>query len=263
VPALIARILDSPSKGKYVLDSLQLTVTGGQHCPPELMRRWEAEIGGIIINTIGFVEAHWFFTTPTEPEEIRYRSCGKPAGPYDEYKVVDMDTGVEVAPGVPGELLLRGPQCTSAYYKDPEKTLESFTKDGFYRPGDVVYRDERGYIYYVSRSKDIINRGGEKIGADEIESYIMEYPKVQSVACVGMPDPLMGERVCAFVVLKSGEKPFALSELQEFLDKLGVAKYKWPERLEFVKELPLTPLGKVDRRKLREILIKEQEERRK
>ncbi len=262
VPAIFIRILNSPEKKNFDLSSLQIALLGGQKCPEDIAKRIEIEIGARFQNVYGMAEGHWIMTSLEDPENIRFRSSGKPVSPYDKYKVIDTTTGKECPPGVIGEIWVAGPYTIPGYYKEPEKNIKDFMEEGiykYYNPGDLVYLDENGYIYYVrngyiyyvSRSKDIINRGGEKIGAEEVENYLLQYPKIKEVAVIGMPDPELGERVCAYIVLAEGHKQFELKELQDFLDKLGVAKFKWPERIEFVDKLPTTAVGKIDKKALR------------
>ena len=165
--------------------------------------------------------------------------------------VVD-DDGREVADGVPGELLTRGPYTIRGYYNAPDKNREAFTADGFYRMGDIVRKRGR-HVFTEGRRKDLINRGGEKISCEEVENLIYAHPKVKVVTLVAMPDPVFGEKACAFVVPKPGET-LAFDELIAFLRQQKIATFKLPERLEVVAELPLSPVGKILKRELREMI---------
>jgi len=167
----------------------------------------------------------------------------------DEIMVVD-DDGHEVADGVQGELLTRGPYTIRGYYNAPEKNREAFTADGFYRMGDIVRRQGR-HVFTEGRRKDLINRGGEKISCEEIENLIYGHPKVKVVTLVAMPDPVFGEKACAFVVPKAGET-LDFDELIAYLRAQKIAAFKLPERLEVVAELPLSPVGKILKRELRD-----------
>lgn len=160
------------------------------------------------------------------------------------------DNGNEVPDGEAGELICRGPYTIRGYYNLPETNRKAFTPDGFYKTGDVV-RKVKGYLYTEGRIKDLINRGGEKISCDEVENLILRYPKVQNVCLVGMPDEVFGEKACAWVIPKPGET-LTFAELIEFLKQQNIAKFKLPERIEIVPELPLSPAGKILRRLLRE-----------
>jgi len=157
-----------------------------------------------------------------------------------------------VPDGEPGELIARGPYTIRGYYHAPEKNREAFTADGFYRMGDIVRKRAR-HLYTEGRRKDIINRGGEKISAEEIENLILSHPCVQNIACVPMPDAVLGERMCAFVVLKRG-RSLTLEELVSFLKEREIAKFKLPERLEIVSEFPVSTFGKVSKKALGEMI---------
>jgi 2,3-dihydroxybenzoate-AMP ligase len=163
--------------------------------------------------------------------------------------VVD-DDGREVADGEAGELVTRGPYTIRGYYNAPDRNAEAFLPGGWYRMGDVVRRSGR-YVYTEGRRKDMINRGGEKISCEEIENLILAHPKVKSAVLVGMPDPVFGEKACACVVPRAGET-LAFDELIAFLRQRQIASFKLPERLELFGELPVSPVGKILKRELRE-----------
>ncbi|RLI14057.1 MAG: hypothetical protein DRO43_05045 [Candidatus Hecatellales archaeon] len=253
VPTLFIRMLKSKARGKYDLTSLQVALNSGQAMPESLALELERELGFLFQNLYGVSEGFSLITRLDDPEKVRTGTAGRPTSPFDEIKLVDPETGREVGVNVPGELWVKGPRVIRGYYKNPSKTSEIFTSDGYYKSGDLLMLDEQGYYHYVSRIRDIINRGGQKIGAEEVEGYLAMHPRVKESAVVGMPDPELGEKVYAYVVTEDG-KPLALEELRGFLERLGVAKYKWPEGLETVGEIPKTKLGKIDRAKLREAL---------
>jgi 2,3-dihydroxybenzoate-AMP ligase len=161
------------------------------------------------------------------------------------------DDDHEVAPGEVGELLARGPYTLRGYYGVPEYNARAFTSDGFYRTGDLMRLHPSGNYMVEGRKKDLINRGGEKISAEEIENLILSHPAVQNVACVPMPDPILGERMCAYVILHTG-RSLTLPKLVAFLSAQEIAKHKLPERLEVVEEFPLSPFGKVSKKDLTE-----------
>jgi 2,3-dihydroxybenzoate-AMP ligase len=174
---------------------------------------------------------------------------GQPLTPGDIVKVVD-DDGVEVPQGEMGELWARGPTVVRGYYKSEERNQEAFDLDGFYKTGDMVRRDSEGYLILEGRNKDMINRGGEKISAEEIENLILGHPSVLNTAVVAMPDPLFGEKSCAYVILNTG-KALQFEDLKTFLLGKKIAKFKLPERLEVVEEFPLTSMAKVSKKELR------------
>jgi 2,3-dihydroxybenzoate-AMP ligase len=160
------------------------------------------------------------------------------------------DAGEPVPPGTPGHLLTRGPTTIRGYYRDPEENARSFTADGFYRTGDIIERYENGYLAVVGRSKDQINRGGEKVAPEEVENLILGYDGVHDVSVVGIPDAILGERVKAFVVPREGADPatLKLASIRRHLREAGLASYKLPDALEVVAEFPQTAVGKVSKR---------------
>jgi 2,3-dihydroxybenzoate-AMP ligase len=193
--------------------------------------------------------------TPLDaPAEVRARSVGIPISPGDEVRVLHPDGETEVADGQTGELCARGPYTLRGYYNAPEHNRRAFTADGFYRTGDLVARRTiAGRTAYTmeGRIKDLVNRGGEKVNAEEVESLLMRHPRIVEAAVVAMPDERLGERACAFA--SGGTEPVTLGEVQAFLDSLGVAKYKWPERLEWLDEMPrASQVGKIDKKVLRQ-----------
>jgi 2,3-dihydroxybenzoate-AMP ligase len=146
-----------------------------------------------------------------------------------------------------------GPYTIRGYYRADDKNAEAFTQDGFYRMGDIVRKQGRN-IYTEGRRKDLINRGGEKISCDEVENLILMHPAVKSASLVAMPDPVFGEKACAFAVLKEGQK-LSFKELIAFLEQQNIARFKLPERLEVIAKFPLSPVGKILKRELREMIV--------
>ena len=194
-------------------------------------------------------------SVPTDaPEQMRRETVGYPLSPADEFVLLDPETGVQVAPGEAGELCVRGPYTLRGYYNAPEHNAQAFTADGYLRTGDMVKPidiDGHTCLRIEGRHKDLISRGGEKINASEIEVLLVQLPGVSAAALVAMPDERLGERAGAFLVCD--ELPTLLA-VREFLAARGVAKYKWPERLEQIAALPLTAVGKVSKLQLRELL---------
>jgi len=165
-----------------------------------------------------------------------------------------------VAAGEMGELICRGPYTIRGYLDADEHNARTFTADGFYRTGDVMRRRPDGNYVVEGRMKDLINRGGEKISAEEVEDLALGHPAIRNIAAVAMPDPVLGERMCAFVILQPGAT-LDLEELCGFLTERGVARFKHPERLELVEEFPLSPVGKVQKKKLAARLVADSTER--
>lgn len=192
------------------------------------------------------------FVRPDDPEDVRLETVGRPISPDDEVRLVD-DEGREVPPGTVGELCCRGPYTLRGYYHAPEYNARVFTSDGFYCTGDLMRRLPSGGYIVEGRKKDLINRGGEKISAEEVENLILSHPAVQNVACVAMPDPILGERMCACVILRPGQW-LTLGDLIAFLATKEIAKFKLPERLEIVPDFPLSAFGKVSKSTLVEMV---------
>jgi len=246
VPALLIRWINDPAISRYDLSSVRVVQSGGQRLQPEVKRLCEARIPSATVQeNFGMAEGMLTFVRLDDPYDVRLETVGRPMCPDDEVKLVD-DEGREVPDGEVGELAVRGPYTLRGYYRAPEHNARVFTPDGFYLSGDLMRRHPSGNFVVEGRKKDLINRGGEKISAEEIESLILSHPAVQNVACVPMPDPVLGERTCAFVVPHRGQR-VTLPEIVEHLTEAGIAKFKLPERLELIDELPLSAFGKVSK----------------
>lgn len=206
----------------------------------------------------GMTEGVIMFARKDDPQEIRDTSVGSPVSAHDEVKLVSPGTEDSVADGEPGEALFRGPYTIRGYYKSEKEDLTRFTADGFYRSGDLMTSrvvDGKRYYFFFGRIKDVVDRGGEKINAEELENVINLHPGVLACAVVGMPDRVYGERVCAFVIPKPPASDLTLAQLTQYLQEAGLAKFKWPERLEVVREFPLTASGKLSKVLLRQQII--------
>jgi 2,3-dihydroxybenzoate-AMP ligase len=260
VPALLIRWLNDPLIKNFDLSSLRVIQSGGQRLQPEVRRRTKELIPSVAVQeNFGMAEGMLMFVRLDDPDEVRMETVGRPISPDDEVRLVDDDDN-EVAPGEVGEFLARGPYTLRGYYGVPEYNAKAFTKDGFYRSGDLMRRHPSGNYLVEGRKKDLINRGGEKISAEEIENLVLAHPAVQNVACVPMPDPILGERMCACVILRRGSV-LTLKELVAFLAKEEIAKHKLPERLEIMDDFPLSPFGKVSKKDLTaKIALKLQQE---
>jgi 2,3-dihydroxybenzoate-AMP ligase len=246
---LIAGWLASDAPERHDLGSLRVVQNGGARLPPELRQRLRERFGCVPQEIYGTAEGLINMTRLDDADELLLESSGAPVSELDEIRVVD-DEGRGVADDEPGELLTRGPYTIRGYYDAPQQNRDAFTVDGFYRMGDIVRRRGR-YLYTEGRRKDMINRGGEKISCDEVENLICRHPKVKSAALVAMPDPVFGEKACACVIAHEGES-LAFDELVAFLRAQRIASYKLPERLEVMREFPVSPVGKIVKRQLRE-----------
>ncbi|MBI5442922.1 MAG: AMP-binding protein [Deltaproteobacteria bacterium] len=253
VVVLMYRMLECPKelREKYDLGSVRLIWWSG-NIPPEDQLKLKEMFGGCDLGqNYGMAEGLICLTRSSDPMETKMGTVGRPVSEGDEVRLMDVDTGREVAVGEVGELWCRGPYTIRGYYKAPERNLEAFSPDGFYKTGDLARKDAQGNYAWAGRVKDCISRGGEKINAEEVEVCIRSFRKVREVAVVAMPDRTLEERVCAFVVPHEGVK-MSLEELNAFLvTHSGIAGFKVPERLELVPELPTTKVGKVDKKALR------------
>ena len=251
VPASVIAWLNHPRRTQYDLTSIRALCVGGSRLNPEPARAAMRAFGPVVTQVFGMAEGLLCATRAGDAEDVHAETQGRPASPADEIRIVD-DDGGEVAAGEVGELTCRGPYTIRGYYRAEEHNRVAFTADGFYRTGDLVRRHPSGNLVVEGRRKDLINRGGEKISAEEIENLILKHPAVVNVAVVAMPDAVLGERACAFVVPRGDATP-TLADLTRFLlDECRIAKFKLPERLELRDRLPVTAVGKISKKDLRD-----------
>jgi len=250
VPAVTIQWLNSPLREKFNLSWLRLLQVGGSRLSAEVAARIKPLLGATVQQVYGMAEGLLNFTHLNDPQEVLYNTQGRPMSPADEIRIVDW-SGNPAAPDEPGELLTRGPYTIRGYYKAPEHNAKAFTADGFYRTGDVVRLTASGNLSVEGRVKDLINRGGEKISAEEVENLVLRHPAVLNVAIVAMPDSVLGEKVCAYVIPRE-QAILSLEELRQFMDATGISKFKLPERLQVVDRFPLTTVGKISKKDLRE-----------
>lgn len=251
-PPMLIDLARRPDLGERNLSSLRFLMYAGAPCPVEFLRQLQSQLGCGLAVFYGWAEslAHTF-TTPEDPLEVTSTTVGR-VGAGWEWRVVD-DAGCDVPPGGTGEFWGRGPNLSPGYYRQPEYLRERFHPDGWFMSGDIVLRNPDDTFTYVARKDDMINRGGQKVDPREVEELLYQHPRVAHVAVVAMPDPRLGQKACAFVVPASGATP-TLEDLQAFLADKGLARYKWPERVELVEALPMTPTGKIMRYALRDRL---------
>ncbi|MFI9389014.1 iron-containing alcohol dehydrogenase [Kutzneria sp. NPDC052558] len=255
VPAVLHRWAEHARSNPADLSSLKLVQVGGSVLTPQAYRSSRDALGCPVQQVFGMAEGLLNFTGLDDDEPTTATTQGRPMSEHDEILVVD-ESGTPVPAGAEGELLTRGPYTPRGYFDAPEHNRRSFTPDGWYRTGDLVRLAHGGNLVVTGRSKDIINRGGEKIATDEIEQFAVALPDVAEAAVVPYPDPELGERVCLFVVPASGRRAPALPELRAAFLAIGVAAFKIPERIESVAELPHTAIGKVDKKALRRLAEK-------
>lgn len=250
VPAVAQRWLDQAVKsGAGQLGPLQVLQVGGARLADQVAARVRPELGVTLQQVFGMAEGLLNYTRLDDPDEVVCTTQGRPLSPADEVRIVD-ELDRELPAGVAGALLTRGPYTPRGYYRAPEQNARAFTGDGWYRSGDVVRRRTDGNLVVEGRNKDMINRGGEKVSAEDVENISYLLSQVAQAAAVAMPDPELGERVCLYVVPRPGER-LDLGQVRTAFDQAGVARFAWPERLELVQELPATKVGKIDKAALR------------
>jgi non-ribosomal peptide synthetase component E (peptide arylation enzyme) len=251
--------MEAPEREKYDLSSLEWVIAGGARLNAEVAKKIQPVLGCRYFQNLGMGEGMGFWTQKQDGEELLLNTQGAPLFEDDEIRVVD-ENERDVTAGQPGELLVRGPITIRGYYNSPEYNRKAFTADGFYRTGDVVRIYKGRYISVEGRIKDTINRGAEKISAEEVENHILAHPKVENCAYVAMPDRVLGERGCVFVLPKPGES-LTMDELNRFLkEERNIATFKLPERLEIVAQFPMTNIGKINKKELRRIVAEKLEQ---
>ena len=235
-PAHVAACRAAGLFDKHDWSSLELAIVSGSMAPPDLVRYFKSKIGGVVSQLWGMTELQaGLYSRPGDPLEVSATTSGRPS------------PGTEIRLSPEGEIQVRGPSVFSGYYKSDEN---AFTGDGWFRSGDLGERRGEN-IAITGRTKDLINRGGVKFNPADVEQLLDSHPKVLQSAVVPMPDPILGEKACAFVVLKNRNETVELSELVDYLLDKRIAKNKLPERLVVVADMPLTPTRKVIKGKLK------------
>ena len=248
VPALLIRWINDPLLKQYDVSSLRVIQSGGQRLQPNVRLHTERVLGCMVQENFGMAEGMLMFVRLDDSPDVRLETVGRPICPDDEVRLVDEDDR-EVVPGEVGEFLARGPYTLRGYYGVPEYNARAFTSDGFYRSGDLMRQHPSGNYVVEGRKKDLINRGGEKISAEEIENLILAHPAVQNVACIPLPHAILGEQMCACIILQPGAS-LTFEELIAFLADEEIARHKLPERMEIMKQFPLSTFGKVSKKDL-------------
>ena len=246
---IAGRLLESPYLARYDLRSLR------QIWAFNRADDLEARLGATAQNIYGITEGILMCSSPNASPERRHGTIGNPVGRCDEILLRAIDGTEPVPDGELGELCFKGASVLSSYYGGTARDPAQFTGDGFFRTGDVLratWIDGERCFVFEGRLKDNISRGGEKYGAEEVETLLVRHPSVLDARVVAMPDRLYGEKGCAFLILREGCASPSLAELGELLLGLGLAKYKLPERIEVLEQFPLTRVGKVDKVQLRE-----------
>ncbi|WP_037145055.1 (2,3-dihydroxybenzoyl)adenylate synthase [Rhodococcoides fascians] len=249
VPPLALAWLNSSLKDQHDLSSLAVIQVGGAKFSPDSARRVRPELGATVQQSFGMAEGLHTFTRLDAGEEIITTRQGHPTTAHEEIRVVD-GNNQDVERGTAGDLLTRGPSTIRGYYNAPQHQ-HVFTEDGFYRTGDIVVQDADGYLTVTGRSKDQINRGGEKVAPAEVEDLLLAHESVHEASVQGIPDAILGERVKAFLLPRAGVDPKSLSlpKVRQFLKAKGLAAYKLPDVVELVTEFERTAVGKISKRK--------------
>ncbi|WP_409466984.1 (2,3-dihydroxybenzoyl)adenylate synthase [Amycolatopsis sp. GA6-003] len=249
VPTIAHAWVEAREWSEADLSSLEVVQIGSAKLHESLARKITPMLGCRLQQVFGMSEGLMSYVRRGDPEYTVLHTQGQPLSEFDELRVVDPETGQDVPRGECGELWARGPYTIRGYYNAPEHNAVAFTEDGFYRSGDLIWQTERGDMVVAGRIKDVINRGGDKVSATEVEGYLQAEEGIRQAAVVAMPDEVLGEKTCAFVIA-DGKAPTGL-QLRSSWRAKGIADFKIPDRVELVDELPLTGLGKLDKARLR------------
>jgi 2,3-dihydroxybenzoate-AMP ligase len=247
VPPVVRLWTDAARKSGARFPGLLLQV-GSAKLDPARAAQVRDSMGAALSQWFGVGEGFLTYTRLDDPGDVVLATEGRPLARHDEILVVDEEDR-PVPDGAVGELLVRGPYTIRGYFRAAEQNLRAFTRDGYFRTGDLVCRRPDGNLVVVGRMKDIINRGGEKVPAEEVEEHLLTHAAVRDAAVVGVDDPVLGERSVAFVVV--GEDVIAPASMKNYLRDRGLATYKIPDKVVPVSELPRTPVGKIDKAALR------------
>ncbi|WP_297835939.1 AMP-binding protein [Pseudomonas sp.] len=236
---------------KHDLSSLRMFATMSRS---EIL---EAHLNVPCSNLYGLTEGLLFGAAPDAPTYVRHQTQGSSGCRYDELRLLDPESETPVGQGQMGELCFRGPSSLIGYFDDPIANTGAFTSDGFYRSGDMMTAhiiDGVTHYTFEGRLRDNVNRGGEKIGCEEVESFVCRHPAIADAKLVAMPDPIYGEKGCIFIIPRNAAVIPDLKQLSDFLVGQGLAKYKSPERIELIDTFPITKVGKLDKPALKRIL---------
>lgn len=255
VPPAAALWIQAVPSYRHALESLRLVQVGGANFAEALARQIPEAFGCQLQQVFGMAEGLVNCTRLDDDDETVFTTQGRPISAHDEIRIID-ENGQEVGFNVTGMLATRGPYTFNGYYRSAAHNAQSFDDEGFYYSGDLVQRTPQGYLRVVGRVKDQINRGGEKIASEEIENLLVRHPAITHAALVAIPDSLMGEKSCAFLVAQPDMVSAPL--LRRYLLDLGIAEYKLPDRFRFIEAMPLTAVGKIDKMQLRKQLSQKQ-----
>ncbi|MES2535251.1 MAG: AMP-binding protein [Pseudomonadota bacterium] len=248
---LLAKLEAARAAGRIDFASARTIVSMGGAAPLRKLT------GAPVMHIFGMTEGVIMYTRPQDPQQVQDICVGRPVSPFDQVRIVKPGTEQDVVRGETGECIFRGPYTIHGYYDAAERNRDAFTSDGWYRSGDLMEEievDGQSYYIFKGRTKDVIDRGGEKINCEEVEWGCNAHPSVAASAVVGMPDRIYGERACAFLVLRPDMPAPDVASLGAFLKTYGMASFKWPERVEIVKEFPMTISGKLSKPALKQMI---------
>ena len=248
VPSAVVAWIEQAPKHAAQLKTLQLIQVGGANFSETLARKVPIVFGCALQQVFGMAEGLVNYTRLDDADEQIFTSQGRPISPDDEVMIVD-EQGNPVPEGEVGMLTTCGPYTFCGYYQSPEHNVNAFDKNGYYTSGDLVQRTPEGNLRVVGRVKDQINRGGEKIASEEIENLILTHPDVLNAALIAITDPRLGEKSCLYII--SRDPNIKASTLRRYLLNTGIAQYKIPDRFKFIESMPLTAVGKTDKKALR------------
>lgn len=254
VPTMVELILADPEFAQFDISSVEYVVCAGSPVSGHLVRKLDRDYGLQCLPTYGFVDGGLCSTRADDSLDRRAETVGRPDERVNEIRIVD-ESGATVSTNETGEIWSRGPFSPLGYLNSPELNERYRAEEGGWaRSGDLGVMDGAGYLRVVGRIKDIIVRGGMNISAGEVEEHLVTHPAIMQAACVGYPDALMGERMCAFVVLWAGAEEPSVAEMSRYLKERGLMANKAPERLIAIDAMPTNPTGKILKRSLRERL---------
>lgn len=254
VPPLARLWTETAERGhSHDLSTLTAVLVGGARCPDELAARIGPALGARLQQVFGMAEGLVCYTRDEDPLDVVLTTQGRPMSPFDQIRVVD-DNDNDVLAGSEGQLLTKGPYTIRGYYDNPAANARSFTDDGWYRTGDVVRVDSNGNITVCGRAVDRINRGGEKVSAEELEEHLLAHPAVRDAIVVAIPDEYLGERTCAFLLAADPSSPPKTAQIRAFVRERGLASWKIPDRVQVLEAFPETGVGKTSRKDLRRML---------
>ncbi|HEY8761802.1 MAG TPA: fatty acid--CoA ligase family protein, partial [Candidatus Dormibacteraeota bacterium] len=241
VPTNVIRLLDSPQLAAADLAGVRVTAVAGAPMPPEVAAAWEDRTGSRVCIFYGSMDAGQLSVgSPSDPREKRHHTVGRPHGCCEAMITEE------------GEICMRGDTVQERYWGEDRGPNG---EDGWVHMGDLGRIDEDGYLHVIGRKKDLIIRGGTNINPHEVEQVLRRHPAIADVCVVGRPDRELGERAVAFLVARDPVRPPGLELVKSFLEGEGMARYKWPEEVRMIAELPLSGPGKVDRRSLQGLLL--------